>query len=65
MAFPLDDTDQLFARFCRHGDAAALGAVFDATATELLRIACHLAGNRADAEDLVQRTFLAAIESRA
>lgn len=65
MVFSLDSTDRQFRRFCRSGDPAALGAVFDATAAELLRVACHLAGNRADAEDLVQRTFLAAIESRA
>lgn len=62
--FP-DSTDRQFLRFCRTGDASALGQVFDATAHELLRIACHLAGNRTDAEDLVQRTFLAVIESRA
>ncbi len=65
MAIFRDSTDRRFLRFCRSGDAAALGAVFDATARELLRVACHLAGNRSDAEDLVQRTFLAAIESRA
>ena len=57
--------DRLFHRFCRSGDPAALGAVFDRTAPELLRVACYLVGNRTDAEDLVQRTFLAAIESRA
>ncbi|MBL8754536.1 MAG: sigma-70 family RNA polymerase sigma factor, partial [Planctomycetes bacterium] len=56
--------DRQFARFCKHGDPAALGAVFDRTAAELLRIACYLSGNRTDAEDLVQRTFLAAIERR-
>src|SRR5262245_10220939 len=56
--------DRLFARFCRSGDAQALGEVFDRTAPELLRVACFLAGQRADAEDLVQRTFLAAIEAR-
>lgn len=56
--------DRQFARFCKTGDAEALGKVFDRTAPHLLRVACWLAGNRADAEDLVQRTFLAAIESR-
>lgn len=64
MSFFPSAVDRLFARFCRTGDAAALGKVFDRTAPELLRVACWLAGNRADAEDLVQRTFLAAIESR-
>src|SRR5262245_57482510 len=56
--------DRLFLRFCRTGDAKALGRVFDRTAPELLRVALYLSGNAADAEDLVQRTFLAAIESR-
>lgn len=57
--------DGLFVRFCRTGDPHALGQVFDRTAPELLRVACYLAGNRADAEDLVQRTFVTAIERRA
>ncbi len=57
--------DRQFRRFCRTGDAKALGTVFDRTAAELLRVACYLTRNRADAEDLVQRTFLAAIEGRA
>ncbi|MEZ6037016.1 MAG: sigma-70 family RNA polymerase sigma factor [Planctomycetota bacterium] len=57
--------DLRFARFCRTGDPKALGAVFDATAPELLRIAAWLVGDRDDAEDLVQRTFLTAIEQRA
>jgi RNA polymerase sigma-70 factor (ECF subfamily) len=57
--------DRLFLRFCRTGDTGALGRVFDRTAPELLAVALHLCGNRADADDLVQRTFLAAIESRA
>src|SRR5712671_949414 len=58
-------TDRLFLRFCRGGDTTALGKVFDRTAPELLRVALYLRGNRADAEDLLQRTFLQAIESRA
>src|SRR5882724_9315464 len=58
-------TDRLFLRFCRGGDTRALGKVFDRTAPELLRVALYLCGNRADAEDLLQRTFLQAIESRA
>lgn len=65
MALFPSSVDVQFARFCRTGDAAALGSVFDRTAPELVRIACYLTGNRADAEDLVQRTFLAAIERRA
>ncbi|HZN39587.1 MAG TPA: sigma factor, partial [Planctomycetota bacterium] len=58
-------TDRLFLHFCRTGSARSLGKVFDRTAPELLRVAIYLSGNRADADDLVQRTFLTAIESRA
>ena len=56
--------DRQFARFCRTGDAEALGRVFDRTAKELLHLAGWLGGNRADAEDLLQQTFLTAIEQR-
>ena len=59
------DLDRDFAQFCRHADPEALGRVFDATAGHLLRIAAWLCGNRADAEDAVQRAFLVAIEQRA
>lgn len=65
MALFPNATDRLFLRFCRTGDTQALGRVFDRTAPELLRVACYLCGDRSDAEDLVQRTFLAAIEARA
>ncbi|HLQ36250.1 MAG TPA: sigma-70 family RNA polymerase sigma factor, partial [Planctomycetota bacterium] len=64
MAFALRSTDQMFRRYCRTGDPQALGVVFDRTAPELLRIAGWLVGNRADAEDLLQHTFLLAIEAR-
>ncbi|HLQ36415.1 MAG TPA: sigma-70 family RNA polymerase sigma factor [Planctomycetota bacterium] len=57
--------DRQFATFCRTGDPAALGQVFDSTAGELLHIAVWLCGNRTDAEDLLQRTFVQAIELRA
>jgi RNA polymerase sigma-70 factor (ECF subfamily) len=56
--------DRLFASFCRSGDPRALGRVFDATAAELLHLAIWLSGNRADGEDLLQRTFVRAIELR-
>jgi RNA polymerase sigma factor (sigma-70 family) len=59
-----EPTDQRFAHFCRTGDAQALGEVFDGTARELLHVALWLCGNRVDAEDLLQRTFLCAIETR-
>ncbi|MEZ5962503.1 MAG: sigma-70 family RNA polymerase sigma factor [Planctomycetota bacterium] len=57
--------DRLLARYARTGDPAALGDLFDQTAAELLRVALWLSGNRADADDLVQRTFLTVIEQRA
>jgi RNA polymerase sigma-70 factor (ECF subfamily) len=56
--------DRWFARFRARGDAKALAKVFDATAPELYRIATHLAKDLHAAEDLVQSTFLAAIEGR-
>jgi RNA polymerase sigma factor (sigma-70 family) len=55
--------DQLFARFCQ-GDPAALAELFDRTAPELLRVAVHLSGDPARGEDLVQETFVTAIEQR-
>lgn len=54
----------LFERFRARGDAAALGELFDRVAPALLRIALHLAPDPAAAEDLVQGTFLLAIEAR-
>jgi RNA polymerase sigma factor (sigma-70 family) len=60
-----ESDDRLFARWCRGGDAEALGALFDATAPRLLRLAIHLVGDAAEAEDLVQATFLTALEQRA
>lgn len=65
MIFGRDRTDRRFAHYCRTGDPAALADVFDATAGRLLRVALWLAGNRPDADDLLQRTFLQAIETRA
>ena len=58
-----DDAADLFLRFVASGDSQALAAVFDDTAPVLLRIALRLAGNLPDAEDLVQETFVAALES--
>jgi RNA polymerase sigma factor (sigma-70 family) len=60
-----DRATRLFLRWRDRGDAEALAAVFDRTAPELLRLALHLCRNVADAEDLLQGTFLAAIQSAA
>src|ERR1044071_4940456 len=57
--------EQLFDRFRRDGDAGALGEVFDATAGGLLRVARRLTRSRSEADDLVQATFLSAIERAA
>ena len=54
--------DRLFARFRRTGDPEALARVFDAVAPKLLAVARHLVTDAAEAEDVVQATFVAAIE---
>lgn len=54
--------DRLFERFRRRGEPQALAGVFDRTAPELLRVAQYLVGDRAAAEDLMQETFVLAIE---
>jgi len=57
------NADRAFARFQRTRDPRALARVFDRTAPELLRLARHLATGEAAAEDLVQATFVTAIET--
>jgi len=57
--------ERLYRRFQLRDDVAALGRVFDLAAPELLRVARHLCGDEAAAEDALQETFLAAIEKRA
>ncbi|MCA8981392.1 MAG: sigma-70 family RNA polymerase sigma factor [Planctomycetes bacterium] len=52
----------LFLRFRSGGDTRALGELFDALSPELLRVARHVARDEAEAEDLVQATFLTALE---
>lgn len=54
----------LFERFRSRGDLAALTQLFDEVAPELLPLALRLTGRRHDAEDLVQETFLVALEKR-
>ena len=54
--------EQLFQQFQRTRDPARLGEVFDLCADDLFAVALHLCRDRAAAEDLVQSTFLVAIE---
>jgi len=56
------DLKLLFLRWREHGDLDALASVFDVTAPALLKVALHLARRRDEAEDLVQSTFVTALE---
>jgi len=56
----MDPLATLFVRY-RRGDLDALGEVFDRTAPRLLRLAMHLVHSAADAEDLVQATYVQAM----
>jgi len=53
---------ELFERFRTSGDVQALGEAFERTAADLLRVARRVSGDRHDAEDLVQATYLTAVE---
>ena len=55
----------LFERYRTHGDGRALATLFDRTAKELLDLACHLVRDPGEAEDLVQATFVTAIQKGA
>src|SRR5262245_34630881 len=55
--------DELWRRFREDGDAAALGALFDAVSPELFRLALALAPDAASAEDALQETWLVALRS--
>ena len=62
MAIPREPEDLLFARYRKRGDPDLRAQVFDHTAARLLRLAFHLSRDPAEAEDLVQATFVTAIE---
>ncbi|MEM7305057.1 MAG: sigma-70 family RNA polymerase sigma factor [Planctomycetota bacterium] len=55
-------TEELFSAFRDYGDADALTAVFDRLAPKLLEVALRLCSDAPQAEDVVQETFLLAIE---
>jgi RNA polymerase sigma-70 factor (ECF subfamily) len=61
-------TDQsleaLFEHYRRTGDADMFQAIYARVGPKLLRLACRYARSRSDAEDLLQSTFLRAIEAR-
>ena len=54
--------ESLYRSFLEEGDVDALAAVFDRVAPDLLRLARRLARDHAPAQDLVQETFLTALE---
>lgn len=56
------DVERLVER-AQAGDREAVGAIYDRLADRIYRFALFRVGSRADAEDLMQRTFLKMIES--
>ncbi len=56
--------EELFAAFQDSADPEVLGQVYDRAAPRLLRAAVHLSASSGAAEDLLQATFVAAIEQR-
>lgn len=59
------DAESLFLRFVESREPSHLGAVFDLVADDICRVALHLAADVVEADDLVQATFLTAIERAA
>jgi len=57
-----DAARQAFLRFRDQGDPGALAEVFDLVAQQLLLVASHVAGRQQSPEDLLQETFLTAIQ---
>jgi RNA polymerase sigma-70 factor (ECF subfamily) len=62
MDVKIGELEELFERYRGQQDLRALSKLFDLAAPELLRLAVHMAPDVASAEDLVQQTFLVAIE---
>ncbi len=63
MGMKISSTESLFLTFRAERDARALGEVFDRTAPRLLRVARHLTCAGVDPRDLLQDTFVKAIEA--
>lgn len=57
---PLEDSDIDLLRTARTGDDGAFRKLVDRYAKDLFRVALSLTRNRADAEDVIQETFLGA-----
>ena len=64
MALPHDSIDSAFVSYQQTGRTEYLAEVFDAASGHLLQLAHHISPDLNVAEDLVQATFLAAIEHR-
>ena len=58
----MDSQARLLVRYRERGEVEALGMVFDQTAPRLLQLAVHLCRSLADAEDLLQATFVRAMQ---
>ena len=56
--------DHLFARFREIGTPSLIGEVYEATHQELWPLACLLAGEHQKAEDLMQATYLRAMQEQ-
>ncbi len=57
--------EELFSRWRERRDPRDLAAVFDACANELWQVGYHLCSRRSEADDLLQATFLEAMQSAA
>ncbi len=64
MSLPHELIDKAFLQYQRTGNPEHLGEVFEETAPQLLRMALHLVPDVNTAEELLQATFLVAIEHR-